>query len=94
MTLALLLQPLLGLVVLTSSFEWSFFDGLFVYRPWRLFIFISSLISGVGFIGMIFLPESPKFLLAMNRPKEALDIICKIYAFNSGKSKEVSKHLR
>lgn len=88
-----MLQPLLGLVVLTRSFKWSFFDGSFVYMPWRMFLFINALIPGIGCIGTMFLPESPKFLLAIGKPKETLDIMRKMYACNTGNSKEVGKKM-
>lgn len=39
---------------------------------------------------MTFLPESPKFQLAMGKPKESLDIMRKMYASNTGNPKEVS----
>lgn len=35
------------------------------------------------------LPESPKFLLAMNRKEEALHVLSRIYAMNTGQPKEV-----
>lgn len=92
-SIGLMLQSLLGLLVLTRSFEWRFFDGLFVYKPWRVFILINSLISGFGFLGMMLLPESPKFQLAMEKPKEALDIMRKIYAWNTGIPKEVGNNM-
>lgn len=86
----LTLQPLLGLVVLTRSFKWSLFGGWFMYTPWRMYIFINSLITGFGSFGMMFLPESPKFQLALGKSKETLDIMRTMYACNTGNSKEVS----
>lgn len=35
------------------------------------------------------LPESPKFLLAMDRKEEALQVLSRIYAMNTGQPKEV-----
>lgn len=88
-TLGLTLQPLIGMFVLTRSFEWHFFNGLLVFRPWRMFIVINSMISGLAFFGMTLLPESPKFQLAMDRPKEALNITRKMFAWNTGQPEEV-----
>lgn len=93
MTLAIALQPLIGLLVLTRSFEWSFFDSWVVYKPWRLFIFINGLIPGFGFFGMMLLPESPKFQLAMRKPNETLDIMRKMFACNTGYPMAVSKYV-
>lgn len=93
MTLGIVLQSILGWLVLTLSFEWRFFSGIFVYKPWRLFIFINSLVVGLCSFGMMFLPESPKFQLAMDKPKETLDILRKMYAFNTGNPKEVGNNM-
>lgn len=35
------------------------------------------------------MPETPKFLLAMNRKEDALEILSRMYAINSGEPKEV-----
>lgn len=88
-SLGVSLQALHGLVVLSFSFRWSFFDGWLVYSPWRLFVLISSLMAGLGSFGMTMLPESPKFILAMGKPIESLDIMRKIYTYNTGNPEEV-----
>lgn len=89
MSLGFTMMPTLGWLVLTRSFEWSFFNGWFVYKPWRVFLFINSFITGFGALGMMLLPESPKFQLAMKKPNEALAILSKMYACNTGNPKEV-----
>lgn len=93
MTMGVIVEAFLGWLVLTRSFEWRFFDGLIVYKPWRLFILINSLILGFDSFAMIFLPESPKFLLAMDKPKETLNILQKMYALNTGNPLEVRKNM-
>lgn len=89
MSLTVVLQSLLGLALLTHSYEWTFYNG-FVYKPWRVFIMINSLLAGFGFFGLMLLPESPKFHLAMGKPNDALDIMRGMYKFNSGKPAVVS----
>lgn len=89
MALGLTLQPLLGLAVLTRSFEWGFSDGWFIFKPWRMFLFINGLIACFGSLGMMLLPESPKFQLAMGKSKATLDIMRSMYAYNTGNSKDV-----
>lgn len=37
----------------------------------------------------MFMPESPKFLLAMNQSEESLDVLRKMYAINTGQPEEV-----
>lgn len=38
-----------------------------------------------------FVPESPKFLLAMDRKEESLKLLSRIYAMNTGQSADVIK---
>lgn len=83
------LQPLVGLLIMTRAFEWNLF-GVFVYKPWRIFIFINSLVAGLASIGLCLLPESPKFLLAMGKQEEAIQALGRMYASNKKMSKEVS----
>lgn len=89
MALAVAIQPMVGMALLTQTYEWNFFNG-FVYKPWRMFVMINSLLAGFGFFGLMLLPESPKFQMAMGKPSEAMDIMRQMYTFNSGKPIEVS----
>lgn len=36
------------------------------------------------------LPESPKFLLTIQRHDQALEVLKRVYAYNTGQKKEVS----
>ncbi|CAG2066339.1 unnamed protein product, partial [Timema podura] len=60
------------------------------YRSWRLFVIVTAL---PGLITVLYmarvLPESPKYLLVTGRSQEALDILRRIYADNSGEPPEV-----
>lgn len=62
-------------------------------RPWRIYILISSCTSALAFLAITWLPESPKFLLAMGRKEEALAILRRIYAANGLGTEEVSVHV-
>lgn len=77
----------MGLLVMPMTWQFSIFGLL--YTPWRLYTFMSSLIQAFAFVAMIFLPESPKFLLAMGKSDDALAILSKVYAVNTGNQKEV-----
>lgn len=81
---SLILQPLMAMAVLQHA------DDAFPIKPWRLFILIGCLVSALGALLMHWLPESPKFLLAMGKPKEALDVLRCMHAVNSGDPLEVS----
>lgn len=87
--LALVISPLLGAAILTMDFQFSWLNG-FVYRPWRLFILITSLITGLPLLGIFFLPEGPSFSLAVGRHQEALNTLQTIYHVNTGRPKKVT----
>lgn len=71
---------------MTMEFRYSVFG--FIYTPWRLYIFVTSLINFVAFIMLLYPPESPKFMLAMGKPDEALVILARVYEANGyGKGK-------
>jgi len=59
----------------------------FVYNSWRIFLLICAIPSFLVAIFLIFLPESPKFLLTCGKSDEALEIFRKIYQINTGKDK-------
>ncbi len=69
------------------DFRYSLFG--FIYTPWRLYIFVTSLINVIAFIMLLYPPESPKFMLAMGKPNEALKILSKVYQANGYGKKEV-----
>jgi MFS transporter, VNT family, synaptic vesicle glycoprotein 2 len=56
----------------------------FVYNSWRIFLVICSLPSFIVAILLMYLPESPKFLLSCGRFEEALAIFRGIYVTNTG----------
>ncbi|XP_026727158.1 putative transporter svop-1 [Trichoplusia ni] len=58
------------------------------YRPWRLLLQVICLPHGIGTLAMVFLKESPKFLLSKDRSDEALEVFKSIYASNTGCPKD------
>lgn len=88
MSISVIYQSLVGLIFLPMDWKYEIF-GLISYTPWRLFLLMSSVIMAVAFIAMMFMPESPKFLLSQGKPEEALEVLRTIYSINMGKPKDV-----
>lgn len=70
--------------------EWSVDIFGLELKSWRFFLLFNSLFNLWNAIAFCFLPESPKFLLVMNRKEEALHILRRIYAINTGKNIDVN----
>lgn len=94
MPISIVYQPVFGWLIMTM--DWKYTVLGFVYSPWRLYIVLSSLINAFAYLIFIFLPESPKFMLAMGKQKEALDILIIGYKANGGKGvrfiRQLSRH--
>ncbi|XP_055305413.1 synaptic vesicle glycoprotein 2C-like isoform X2 [Sitodiplosis mosellana] len=77
---------LLAIVILPMGWTWHIFGMDF--KPWRFFIVCSSFINLWNGVVFLFLPESPKFLLAINEKEKALQVLRRVYAFNTGQPEE------
>lgn len=60
--------------VLSADWSWEISDSL-TFRPWRLIIFLSLLPGFIAALMLLFIPESPLFLMAHGRHEEALQAI-------------------
>lgn len=87
MPLSVVFQPAIGLIVLPQSWQFDFF-GL-EYKTWRMFIMFNSSILAASFAAAMYMPESPKFLLAMGKQAEALDVLGYVFQANTGIDKKV-----
>lgn len=88
MPLIFVYSAIVGIIFIPMNWNVDFFVVDFV--PWRLFIVVIALVNVTNSILFaIFLPESPKFLLAMNQPDEALEVLRNMYKINTGYLKEV-----
>lgn len=59
------------------------------FRSWQLYLFICAMPSLISAVTFSFMPESPKYLLSIGKPKEALEVIKKIFSMNTGKPKRL-----
>uniref|UniRef100_A0A1L8DEM5 Putative transporter major facilitator superfamily n=2 Tax=Nyssomyia neivai TaxID=330878 RepID=A0A1L8DEM5_9DIPT len=78
-----------GLAWLIIPSTIGLYTPYFVYNSWRIFLLVCSLPSFLVAALLLYLPESPKFLLSQGRNEEALAIFRGIYVTNTGKSKDL-----
>lgn len=75
-----------GLAWSVLPMEWSLplYSGM-GFRSWRLFILVGAIPSLLSGLLLFWFPESPKFLLAVGRREEALQVLRRVHAINTGK---------
>lgn len=78
-----IVQSLTALATVSFDFEFNFLY-LFLYKPWRLFIFIGSLVSAFIWIALFYFPESPQYFLVMQQEANALKVLQTVYKINTG----------
>ncbi|XP_060523634.1 synaptic vesicle glycoprotein 2C-like isoform X2 [Cylas formicarius] len=83
-SLGTLLLPLLAWALLSQSLDFSFLSLNF--HSWNVFLLITALPSVTNAIVFVFLPESPKFLMAQGRDQQALRVLRTVYSINTGRS--------
>lgn len=81
-TLGNLLVASLAWLIIPSGI--GFESTEFVYNSWRIFLLLCAVPSFIVAILLMYLPESPKFLLSCGRFEEALAIFRGIYVTNTG----------
>ena len=70
--------------VIPSDIGWNPEEG-FKYNSWRIFVAICAIPAGLVTIALMFMPESPKYLLAKGQDYQALKVFQSIYSHNTGK---------
>lgn len=80
-------MPLLAWLVINQ--EWSFAVPLINidFKPWRLFVIVCGLPSLISGLGLLPIPESPKFVLSQGNQEETVRIIEIVYRINDSKAK-------
>lgn len=63
----------------------GFHTANFTFNSWRIFLMVCSIPSFLVAVLLLYLPESPKFLLSQGRMEDALAIFRGIYVTNTGK---------
>lgn len=84
-----LLLPLIAVLVINQQWEFDIpYIGI-TYKPWRMFIIVCALPGLISSIVLMFLPESPKFVLGQGNKAGAYEILQKMYRINNGSSTEL-----
>lgn len=82
-------QTFFALAILTQEFAVPV-AAWFVYRPWRLYLMAGNSVMAIATIGLVYLPEGPKYCLAMGRKQEAFETLQRMFVRNTGHPKEVN----
>uniref|UniRef100_A0A1I8PAL4 Major facilitator superfamily (MFS) profile domain-containing protein n=1 Tax=Stomoxys calcitrans TaxID=35570 RepID=A0A1I8PAL4_STOCA len=75
--------PAISWLVLSGEWSWEITSS-FVFRPWRLIILLSLLPGFIAALMLLVFPESPIFLLAQGKHKEAVEALDWVAKVNTG----------
>ncbi|XP_023021415.2 synaptic vesicle 2-related protein [Leptinotarsa decemlineata] len=81
-----LLLPVLALIILPVQMNFNI--GNLEFHSWNIYLMVSALPALASGLAFIFLPESPKFLMAMGKNEEALEVFQRVYRINTGRPME------
>lgn len=84
-----LFLPLIAWFVINQDFQFYVPYIDLEYKPWRLFLVVCSVPGLLAALFLIFLPESPKFVLGQGRNFEAYEILRKMNRWNNGRKNEL-----
>lgn len=74
-------------LVKTHTHKIFFIATIFlVLHSWNIFLFLCSLPSLFSGFAYIFMPETPKFLMAKGQTQKAMEVFAWVYSLNTGKS--------
>ncbi|XP_037932067.1 synaptic vesicle glycoprotein 2B-like [Teleopsis dalmanni] len=88
------------LVIFFPIYAWAFINMKWkmyipilniMYKPWRLYIMVCGFTGLMCGIGLTFLPESPKYLLAKGKPENAIEVLKYMHHVNTKHFKALSK---
>lgn len=81
--------PTIAWIIIPMEWEWNVSESITI-SPWRIYLLCSSLLNGINFICLYQLPESPKFLLSINRKESTLCVLRRMYSINKKLDEEVN----
>lgn len=84
-----ILLPISAYGVINQSWEFYIPWIDVTYKPWRLFFIVCALPELIAFVILLFIPESPKFLLDNGKLDEAYNVLQKMNRWNNGKRSQL-----
>uniref|UniRef100_A0A182VRC7 Major facilitator superfamily (MFS) profile domain-containing protein n=1 Tax=Anopheles minimus TaxID=112268 RepID=A0A182VRC7_9DIPT len=78
-----MLLPALAWLILPQPWNLVLGDGALEIHSWQIFLAVSCLPGVLSGISVMFLPESPKFLMSKGQNERALAIFRRLYAINT-----------
>lgn len=82
--ISLPMMPLTAFAVINQNWQFDIPILEITYKPWRLFLVVCSLPGLFASFALLFLPESPKFVLSQGNQAATIEIIEKINRCNNG----------
>lgn len=74
--------------LIPMDINFQLFNGYLIIDNWRVFLITCSVMVFLAAFLVYTMDESPKFLMAVGRHKEALNVFRKIYSQNTGNPPE------
>uniref|UniRef100_A0A182RT93 MFS domain-containing protein n=1 Tax=Anopheles funestus TaxID=62324 RepID=A0A182RT93_ANOFN len=79
-----MLLPALAWLIIPQPWNLVLGDGILELHSWQIFIAVSCLPGVLSGISVMFLPESPKFLMSKGQNERAMAIFRRLYTINTG----------
>ncbi|KAI8122857.1 Synaptic vesicle glycoprotein 2B [Lucilia cuprina] len=79
--------PILAWLFINQDWQFDIQFLQISFKPWRLYIIVCGILELVCYVILSFLPESPKFLLSLNKSEEVLDILKNMHRKNTKRNK-------
>ncbi|XP_050083648.1 uncharacterized protein LOC126570149 isoform X2 [Anopheles aquasalis] len=83
-----MLLPAMAWLIIPQSWDLDIGNGTFVIHSWQIFLAVSCLPGLLSGTCVLFLPESPKFLMSKGRNEQALAIFRRLHTINTGGRQE------